>query len=114
MLGFAEISTSELKGLLYWGVSIISACRKISNNKIQNITSIYREVDITKYSNYAAIRDGKALSDYRVALGTGIAPATLSDWKLGKTTPKIDKLIKIADFLGVTLDALCREGTDEH
>ena len=31
---------------------------------------------------------------------------TLSDWKNGKTTPKQDKLLKIADYFGVSLDYL--------
>ena len=31
---------------------------------------------------------------------------TLSDWKNGKSTPKQDKLMKIADYFGVSLDYL--------
>ena len=40
---------------------------------------------------------------YRVSKATGIAQSTFSDWKSGRSTPKADKLKKIADFFGVDL-----------
>lgn len=43
---------------------------------------------------------------YKVAKETGIGTATLSNWKNGKYTPKQDKMQKIADFFGVTVDYL--------
>lgn len=46
------------------------------------------------------------VSAYKVSKATGISQATLSDWKRGISTPKIDKLQKIADFFGVSLDYL--------
>ncbi len=48
---------------------------------------------------------------YQVAKATGIAPSTLSDWKNGRSTPKADKLARIADFFSVSLDELL--GTEE-
>lgn len=36
-----------------------------------------------------------------VSKATGVATATLSNWKNGKYTPKQEKLKKIADFFGV-------------
>ena len=56
------------------------------------------------YKKYAAIRDSKGISDYQVWKATGIATATLSDWKTGKSKPKADKLKKIADYFGVTIE----------
>ena len=58
------------------------------------------------YENYAKIRDSKGLKDYNVAKGTGISTGTFGDWKAGNYTPKIDKLQRIADFLGVSLEYL--------
>ena len=58
------------------------------------------------YKNYAVLRDFCGYTDYRVAKETGISPATLSSWKNGAYTPKIDKLLKIADLFGVTLEEL--------
>lgn len=43
---------------------------------------------------------------YKVAKETGIAQSTLSDWKRGRSVPKQDKLQKIADFFGVSLEYL--------
>lgn len=61
------------------------------------------------YGKYASIRDSKSLTDYRVAKDTGIAPATLSDWKTGKTVPKADKLYTIAKYLGCTIEDLLED-----
>ena len=38
--------------------------------------------------------------------GTGIPYSTFTDWKAGRYTPKADKLQKIADFLGVSMEYL--------
>ena len=43
---------------------------------------------------------------YKVAKETGITTATLSNWKQGRYTPKQDKLQKIADYFGVSLEYL--------
>lgn len=55
------------------------------------------------YRKYAQIRDEKGLTDYRVAKSTGIPASTLSEWKNGRYTPKVDKIAKIAAFLGVDI-----------
>ena len=47
---------------------------------------------------------------YRVSKATGIPGSTFTDWKNGRSSPKSDKLKKIADFFGVSLDLLL--GTD--
>lgn len=54
--------------------------------------------------NSLLMKTNKKPSD--VAKATGISPATLSDWKSGKSRPKQDKLKKIADYFGVTLEYL--------
>lgn len=38
---------------------------------------------------------------YQVSKDTGIATATLTEWKKGTYTPKIDKLKVIADYFDV-------------
>lgn len=38
---------------------------------------------------------------YKVAGELGFARSLFSDWKSGKSMPKTDKLIKIADYFGV-------------
>ncbi|MDD3570283.1 MAG: helix-turn-helix transcriptional regulator [Lachnospiraceae bacterium] len=46
------------------------------------------------------------LTPYKVSKEIGVSQSTLSDWKLGKITPKTDTLKKIADYFGVTVDYL--------
>ncbi len=41
---------------------------------------------------------------YRVAKATGISSSTFTDWKNGRSTPKADKLVLIADYFNVSLD----------
>lgn len=59
---------------------------------------------MAKYEIYARMRDARGVSDYAVAKATGIDPATISGWKMGKYTPKLDKLKKIADYFGVSVE----------
>lgn len=56
------------------------------------------------YEKYAVLRKEKGITDYQVWKDTGIATATLSDWKNGISKPKTDKLKKIADYFGVTIE----------
>ena len=58
------------------------------------------------YDTFAKLLKEKKLKPIDVSKATGISPATLSDWKTGKSKPKQDKLIKIADYFGVTVDYL--------
>lgn len=55
-------------------------------------------------------KSGKKASD--VAKATGIPSSTFSDWKKGKSSPKTEKLQKIADYFGVSLTYLTT-GKDE-
>lgn len=64
------------------------------------------------YEKYVALRDEKGVTDYRVASDTGITKSTFSDWKKGRSEPKIDKLKKLASYFGVSIehfleDAVC-------
>lgn len=56
------------------------------------------------YEKYERIRDEEHLTNYRVSKDTGIATATLSDWKNGVSKPKVDKLKILANYLGVTIE----------
>ena len=61
------------------------------------------------YQNYAKLRDAKGLKDCDIVKLSGVASATISSWKNGHYTPKLPKLKKIADALGVTIDELIKE-----
>lgn len=58
------------------------------------------------YQNFANLLEKKGLTPYKVSKATGISCATLTAWKNGSYTPKLDKLSLIADFLGVSIKDL--------
>lgn len=58
------------------------------------------------YSKYVKLRDKKKVNDFTVCKQTGLSPSTLSDWKAGRYTPKVDKLKKLADYFGVKIEDL--------
>ncbi len=58
------------------------------------------------YEIFVELLQNKGVTAYQVCKATGIAGATVSDWKKGKSTPKQDKLKKIADYFEVSLDYL--------
>ena len=58
------------------------------------------------YEIFEQLLSKYGVTAYRVAKETGITTATLTNWKQGKYTPKQDKLQKIADYFGVTVEYL--------
>ena len=64
------------------------------------------------YNRFENLLKERGVTAYRVAKETNIATATLSDWKKGRSTPKIDKLKKIADYFRVSLDYLTGDSDD--
>lgn len=61
------------------------------------------------YDIFERLMKERGLTAYRVSLDTGISQATLSDWKHGRSVPKLDKLRKLASYLGVSLSYLMGE-----
>lgn len=59
---------------------------------------------MSAYERYCEARDKKGLKDAHVAEATSIGRSTFSDWKSGRSTPKPEKLQKIADYLGVSVE----------
>lgn len=58
------------------------------------------------YEIFSKLLQAHGITPYKVSKETGVSQSTLSDWKRGISTPKQDKLQKIADYLGVSLDYL--------
>lgn len=58
------------------------------------------------YENYCSLRDARGMRDADVSRETGIGKSTFSDWKSGRSTPKNDKLEKIAKLFDVTVGEL--------
>ena len=58
------------------------------------------------YEIFERLLNERGITAYKVAQETGVTTATLSSWKKGRYTPKREKLQKIADYFGVTVDYL--------
>lgn len=58
------------------------------------------------YDIFEKLCEEKGVTMAEVSRATGVAKATLSEWKKGTYRPKAEKLQKIADYFGVTLKYL--------
>ena len=58
------------------------------------------------YETFKLLCDQKCVTPAVVSRATGIATSTLTEWKKGRYAPKADKLAKIADYFGVSVDYL--------
>lgn len=56
------------------------------------------------YKKFLALLAKNNINTYKVAKDTGLYPTLFSDWKSGKSCPKVDKIKIIADYFGVTVD----------
>lgn len=68
---------------------------------------------IIMYEIFAKLLKERGLKLIDVSRGTGIPYSTFTDWKAGRYTPKTDKLQKIADYFGVSLEYLTT-GTEQN
>ena len=62
--------------------------------------------DINEYEVFERLCKENGVTAHKVCKATGITTATISNWKAGRYTPKADKLQKIADYFGVSLEYL--------
>lgn len=58
------------------------------------------------YERFKELCEKANVRPSEVSRATGIATSTLTEWKKGSYTPKADKLQKIADFFGVSVEYL--------
>lgn len=56
------------------------------------------------YKKFAFLLGETNKTAYQVSKDTGIAQSVLSDWKRGRSTPKADKLKKLADYFGKPIE----------
>lgn len=50
------------------------------------------------YERFKKLCNERGITPYRVAKDTGIAQATLSNWKSGRSIPKLDKIQTLAKY----------------
>ena len=58
------------------------------------------------YEIFAKLLELKGLKAADVSRATGIKSPVFSEWKKGKSKPNTEKMIKIANFLGVSVEYL--------
>ena len=58
------------------------------------------------YKEFADLCQKRNVTPYRVAKECGFSNVTLSDWKNKGSTPRADKLIAVARYLGTTVEYL--------
>lgn len=58
------------------------------------------------YEIFAELLEKKGLKAADVTRATGIKSPVFSEWKKGKSKPNTEKMIKIANFLGVSIEYL--------
>lgn len=68
-----------------------------------------RERNIRRYNAYAQHRDALGFTDYYISKECDIAQSTLSDWKVGRYCPNVDKFLKICKLLDVSLEDILVE-----
>lgn len=61
------------------------------------------------YQIFEALMKKKDVTPYRVSKDTGISQPTFSDWKTGRSKPKIDKLLKLAAYFDVDVTVFLNE-----
>ncbi len=58
------------------------------------------------YEIFRQLLQKYGVTAYKVSKETGVSQSSLSDWKNGKITPKIENMKKIADYFGVSIEYL--------
>lgn len=61
------------------------------------------------YEKYVKLRDAKGVTDYRVAKDIGLGHSLFNDWKTGRSQPKVDKLMKLANYFDVPITYFIEE-----
>ena len=56
------------------------------------------------YKKFLLLLEKNNKTAYQVAKETGIAQSVLSDWKTGRSKPKVDKLVILARYFGVPIE----------
>ena len=60
-------------------------------------------------NNIRVFREKKGVSQQKFAESVCVSRSTVSMWETGRTNPTASKFVKIASFLGCTVDDLLRE-----
>lgn len=65
---------------------------------------------MTLSEKITALRTGRKLSQGDVAERLDVSRQSVSKWETGQSVPELDKIVKLADLFGVSVDELVRDG----
>lgn len=65
------------------------------------------------YKKFEELLKQNGVTAYRVSKETGIPASTFTDWKTGKSKPKVDKLKRVADYFGVSIEYLIADESEQ-
>jgi len=63
-----------------------------------------RKGGVKLYEKFAELLEKTNKTAYQVSKDTGIAQSVLSDWKNGRSKPKVEKLKILSDYFGVSIE----------
>ena len=63
-----------------------------------------RKDGVKMYKKFAELLEKTNKTAYQVSKDTGIAQSVLSDWKNGRSNPKVDKLKILANYFGKPIE----------
>ena len=66
------------------------------------------------YKKFLELLNKTNKTTYRVSKDTGISQSVLSDWKTGRSKPKIDKIKILADYFGVTIEYFLEDSNNKN
>lgn len=64
---------------------------------------------IADYKEYEKLLKKHDVRTSDVVKATGLTSSTIYDWKAGRYTPKVDKLIAIAEYFNVPLETFIKK-----
>ena len=87
-------------------ISIITHIRDINKKFLRNLA---RKEMWKLFTEFEKLLKENKTTIYRASKDTGIPQTALYEWKSGRCTPKVDKMIKIARYFDVPLETLVEE-----
>lgn len=66
------------------------------------------------YEIFAELLEKMGIRPIEISRATGIPSSTFSDWKKGKSKPNAEKMLKIANYLGVSVEYLMTGKDNAH
>lgn len=64
---------------------------------------------VPSYKKFSLLCDSSGISEAIISKKTEIPQSTFSDWKKGKSSPKIDKIWRISKFFKICIEDLLEE-----